>query len=30
MEDLDKKIMEETISKAKTILNRIPFIKHYE
>lgn len=30
MEDLDKKIMEETISKAKTILNRITFIKYYE
>lgn len=30
MEDLDKKIMEETISKVKTILNKIPFIKYSE
>lgn len=28
MEDLDKKIMGETISKVKTILNKIPFIKY--
>ena len=30
MEDLDKKIMGETISKVKTILNKIPFIKYSE